>query len=131
MDTELESIINQLISKTKAGEVIWNKTATPNEFCLFLNAATILTHMYYVKTTSFTAGVKMAECVVKNIRGDIVMRANSAVDSEDGELLYSLYDSAFRAYTGKDEVVASILGQLESSGQIGTAVDKTSDDLPF
>jgi hypothetical protein len=130
MDTELERIIKQLIEKTKNGEVIWNKTATPNQYSLSLNTGKLSTHLYNAANNLIPISkIKMVECVVENLKGDVVLRASTTVDSEDGALLYSLYDAAYRAYTGKDEVIAGIMKQLESSGQIGKEEDV--EDIPF
>lgn len=130
MDTEFELIIRQLIAKTKNGDAIWNKTATPNEYSLSLNAGRVLTHLYSIKNPLTFGSTKMVECTVENLKGDVILRANSAVDSEEGSLLYSLYDSAYRAYTGKDDVISGIMNQLDSPGPIGKE-EKSEDELPF
>lgn len=127
MDKELEQIINQLIIKTNKGEVKWNKSDTPNEFRLLLDSGRITTRLYSIKNSMGLGSIQKVECIIDNQRGDVVLRGNSSVDSEDGNLLYSLYDAAFRSYTGKDDVIKSILGQLSSGETIG--VDE--DSLPF
>lgn len=124
MDSELEVIIKQLITKTDKGEVVWKKSDSPNEYILFLDAGKIIVHVYSVKMS--TGSIKMAECTVENLRGDIVLRDNKSVSFEDGALMSALYDAAFRSYTGKDAVIKGIMKQIESSGTIGK-----DDDLPF
>ena len=131
MDTEFEKIIKQLVSKTKKGEVLWNKSSTPNQYTLSLNTGKLTTHLYNAKDNMIPmSSIKMVECVVENLKGDVVLRANATVESEDGVILCSLYDAAFRAYTGKDEVIAGIMKQLESSEPIGNE-DGNEEELPF
>lgn len=131
MDTELERIIKHLIEKTKKGEVIWNKSSTPNQYSLSLNTGKLSTHLYNAKNNLIPmSNIKMVECVVENLKGDVVLRSNSTVESEDGSLLYALYDAAYRTYTGKDEVIAGIINQVESSGTIGKEED-SEEELPF
>lgn len=126
MDSELELIIKQLIKKTSKGEVVWQKSDSPNEYILLLDVGKIIIHLYSQKNTIGMGFTKMVECSVENLRGDVVLRDYKSIGVEEGALMYDLYDAAFRSYTGKDAVIKGIMNQLESAGTIGK-----DDELPF
>ena len=125
MDKELEQIIRKLIDKTNKGEVRWNKSDSPNEYRLSLDDGRISAHLFSVKNPLGIGTITRVECVVENLRGDVVLRGVANVDTEESALLYALYDAAFRSYTGRDAVIKGIMGQLNGDGVIG------EEDLQF
>ena len=118
MDSTLKEIVDQLIEKTENKGVIWNKSSSPNEFYVEFASGTIITRLYTVKN-SLGLSFQYVECVIKNLRGDVVLRESTQANQESDNELYALYDIAFRSYTGKDEVLNDIISQLKSDVVIG------------
>lgn len=126
MNKELMQIVSQLNNKSNKGEVVWSKSSSPNEYLVRLDIGTIITRVYSVKGMS--GMLKKVECTIENKRGDVLLRESALIESEDGVLLHSLYDSAFRSYTGKDAVIRGILGELSTDGK---KIGEADEDIPF
>lgn len=119
MDNVLESIVNGLIKKTDAGQVKWLKAETPNGYKVIIDKGIITIQPFRVNGADYT------ECNVTNNRGDIILRESARNSTTDGILLHNLYYAAFNSYTGREDVIKSLLDAINSDDEIG------DPDLPF
>lgn len=123
MDETLRTVVTQLKEKTKQGKVHWQVGSSPNEYRLVLPESTISisaylsSHIYYV------------DCKIVNNRGDIILRENTPQGSEDGTFLTNFFILVRDAYTGKEEVISSIMNHLKNDDVLGTPEDR--EELPF
>ncbi len=119
MDAKIEKIIETLIKRNEADEVIWTLTSSKEGFQLQLSDSVL-------------------RVLRKNINGNIIyslqiynangiMIVNQSVDgSVSPNRLKDLYESAKRVFYKKDATLNSILSQLDTTGKIGE-----DDSLPF
>ena len=128
MDDTLKDIVNQLAEKTKAGKVNWMIGNSANEYCLVLPESTLSISVY-----SNNYRVPMVECRVVNNRGDIILRENATQSSDEGDFLTGFFRLVRDAYTGKEEVIASIFSHIQNDETIGVSNVETAEesDLPF
>lgn len=125
MDATLQLIVTQLIDRSKKGDVVWNNSDLPNAYYVSLQEGSILVHLYSVPKPQYEIDNRV-ECVIKNAQGDVILKGDAPVSSEDGKLMNSLYDAAFNAYTGKNQVIDAILNKLKYDLSIGLL-----DESPF
>ena len=123
MDETLRTVVTQLKEKTKQGKVHWLVGSTSNEYRLVLPESTISISVYLSSNQYYV------DCKIVNNRGDIILRENTTQNSEDGAFLTNFFISVRDAYTGKEDVISSIMNHLANDDVLGTPEE--SDELPF
>lgn len=140
IDTQLKTLINELVQKTKDKKVRWNRTSSESKFKLILQNKSALTVDSWEDEHN-NDGV--ATVVIFNERGDeiLVHKSHLNEDFEDFKLIYDLQNAARNAYFKVDETIASFLSEIGNTNEIGieeklppitsTQISTDDDDLPF
>lgn len=119
MGNNIDAIVEALIKKSEAGEVVWNMTSSKEGFKLQLKNATLS----IVRKNN--TGRVVYVLWITNANGDLIV--NQSIDSLiNPNKFRNLYDVAKKAFYQEDATLKSVLEQVNSDGKIGE-----DDSLPF
>lgn len=91
INTSVEEIIEKLIKKTKAGQVIWTKTSRDTEFKLELAKGAITTDNWHDDET----GLDFIDFAIYNIDGNAIERVVFDISNvEDYMKIFEVYELA-------------------------------------
>lgn len=119
MDTKIEKIIDALIKKSDAGEVVWSSTSSKDGFKLQLKDSTLCI------LRNDNGGRVVYKLWIYNANGDMIVNLGMESSTIPNKFR-ALYDSARKAFYQEDSTLQSILSQLNTTGKIGE-----DDSLPF
>lgn len=129
-----KKLIEKLLVKTIAGQVIWNETGNGKQFKVQLPKGAITIDRYWVADEygDPNVGVVYIDIEILNENGQSIERLSFPEHSDDGKVLLDLYDAARRFYYKVEETFKNIINELDTDKIIGKQVNKNSpEDLPF
>ena len=138
MENKTLSLIEKIQQKTEEGNAKWVSGSSETQYRLKLPSGTVLVDKF-----RDVAGPGPEPSVHEGFSIDILDNKGDEVKSisrrEDGkrdeyEVLKRLWDMADRSYKNLDEVLDSMIEDVESEGEIGEDAEETfepDDDLPF
>lgn len=119
MDTKIDNIVDALIKKSNAGDVIWSLMSNKDGFKLQLKDSTLCIQR------RANDGRVVYLLWIYNANGNLIV--NQSMDSSITHNRFrDLYESARKVFYKEDATLKSILDQVNAIGKIGE-----DDNLPF
>lgn len=128
MDPKIQSLIKNLLSKTKNRESLWEKTrAKTDRFTINLEYGLI-----HIDKLLSSKGYIVYQFVIFNSNGDSIINihgSNGELNTiQEFDALKELYEAIKHSYYKVDDTINGLISETSKEGGIGKKLD---DGLPF
>ena len=131
MEAKIQTLIENLLAKTKERKSKWERVGKSDQFLLFLDNAKISID----KLLSSRKQIFYRFSII-NSNGDIIFNVNGIKEDsswsieikDDYQVLKELHEEIKKAYFKVDETIEGLLGEVNKDGEIG---NEDPDELSF